>query len=155
MRLPPIFISSELSTTIEEMNPKYSNLSAEELLHSDNPDELPDDLHYVTTIGILPYIEKSELHELIDEYWSELESRINQRTKHADKIIGEKLLGKVQPEKTKSKAERDEMILKLAEQGVSVKDTIAQLVIKGLATEKTLKPGNVRRIRSNLRKNKK
>jgi hypothetical protein len=115
--LPPVFISSELSTSVAPPKPEYAKLSAEE--YRNNPKaKLPSDLHYNTELSIQPYVTKSELHELIDEYWPEIKDRINQRTTHGDKIFGTKLLGKVQPTKIKKAWERDNLIMELHNAGI-------------------------------------
>jgi len=144
--LPPIFIGSELSSSVEPLNAEYTKLSANELIR--NPEaKLPEGVHYNTELSIQPYVTKSELHELIDEYWPEIEPRINQRTKHGDKIFGTKLLGKVQPSKTKTHAERDELIAQLYNEKRNDKYIGVELRDKGYGD---LEENNIKQIRFKL-----
>lgn len=109
---------------------------------------------YDTVIQLSPYLKITEVHELIDEHWNEIQAQLNSQSSRTNELYSSKLLGNVQPPKPKTKTERDNLILKLAEDRVSVKDTIAQLVYQGYASEKSLTPSNVRRIRSIMKKRK-
>jgi hypothetical protein len=101
-----------------------------------------------TAIHVLPYITKSELHELIDCFWEDLEPLINQKTTSSTKMDTDELLTSIQPSLTKSEAERNELILKMTEEGASANNISWELTKAGYGT---FTSGNIRTIRSRLK----
>ena len=102
-----------------------------------------------TAIHVLPYITKSELHELIDCFWEDLEPLINQKTTSSTKMDTDDLLTSIQPSPTKSEAEKNELILKMSESGASADSISWFLRDNGYGTYTS---GNIRTIRSRLKK---
>lgn len=101
-----------------------------------------------TVLHITSFVNKSELHELIDEYWDELESLLNYRYEIGDKLYSSKLLGKIQPPQKKTTRDRNALIMKLTEAGAEDDNISWELVLAGY---ESLTTGNIRTIRSRLR----
>lgn len=74
-----------------------------------------------TVIQIQPYVNHSELRELITEYIDDIKPLLNYRTATSDTIIGSQLLKKVYTPNSQARITRDYLIVKLKSEGWSYK----------------------------------
>jgi hypothetical protein len=104
-----------------------------------------------TVVQLYPFLTKSELHELIDEFWDELEPTISQRPELGKLFLGSKLTRKIQPSKPGGLLKRNELIMKLSDSGISDLDIAGEVHRAGFGS---LTESHIRQIRYRL-KNKK
>jgi hypothetical protein len=98
-----------------------------------------------TVIEVLPNVGKEELKDLITDFSTELDSLIKD-PKYV-RLHGKKLLGKVQPTKTKKHAERDELIAQLYNEHETDYSIRIELRDKGYGD---LEENNIKQIRFKL-----
>lgn len=119
----------------------YKKLDFEALVHfiSNN----------ATVIHLTSFLKKTEIKELIDDYWDELELLLNYRYKAGDKLYSPKLLGNIQKSPKEESIKMKELLLELTEKGENDNRISWLLTEAGLGTPST---ENIRLIRHRLNK---
>lgn len=104
-----------------------------------------------TIIQVRPYTNKTELHQLIDDYWDKLEPLINFRSDTGDTLSGKTVLGKVQSDRLRKLQERDNLIVELHEKGLSDEAIATKLIEEKYGA---FELNNIRQIRHRAKNNK-
>lgn len=101
-----------------------------------------------TLLFVQPFVKKSELKELIDEYWHRFENyKPNpERDKYSSSL---RLKDKIRPTQSRSHAKRDELIKKLYKEGNGDVYIAMELKDKNLA-DKNINANRVKQIRFRL-----